>query len=158
VLVTQGDTIYISEAETICTTSFHDDDDDDDNDNDNDNNDNNNNNNNNASSSNTISKDDTKKLNDNFFDPLLNLPPTAMKNQWSCGLVVIIPIMLGYNTIDSNAIDELKDALRHKYSLGFIGGRPNHAIYFVGFNSNNQLLGTFIIITTLLLLLLILYY
>jgi len=51
--------------------------------------------------------------------------------------------MLGLNTVNDNVVEELKEALSNKYSLGFVGGRPNHAIYFVGYNSSNQLLGIY---------------
>jgi hypothetical protein len=203
ILVTQNDTIYISDAESICSKNVNcrkDDydlnDNDYDNDNDNedfsykndnetfdtenefnngkDNNNNNNNNNNNQNNNNYNNENDNNEYDNNngsgnntkddsevvpkllaalksikenrtnrngaFFDPLFN-PPPVTNIPWTCGLIVIIPLMLGLNTINDHAVVELKEALRHKYSLGFVGGRPNHAIYFVGYNSNNQLLG-----------------
>jgi hypothetical protein len=75
-----------------------------------------------------------------FFDPLYNPPPEIVK-PWLCSIVVLVPVRLGIQSVNPEYIDELKDLLRNKYSIGFIGGRPNHAIYFVGYKGKATLLG-----------------
>jgi Peptidase family C54 len=67
-----------------------------------------------------------------FFDPLLN-PAPVLKEPWKCSLMVCVPLRLGITSVSKEYIEALKSALRSKYCLGFIGGRENHAIYFVGY-------------------------
>lgn len=91
---------------------------------------------------------------DSFFDPLLR-PPPSLERPWNCGLMVIIPLKLGLDTVTDVYKEATKKALEHPHSVGIIGGRVNHAIYFVGHtdksggtgiihssgSSNSQLIG-----------------
>lgn len=38
-------------------------------------------------------------------------------------------------------MQELKDVLEQEHCVGILGGRPNHALFFAGYNSSNQILG-----------------
>lgn len=75
-----------------------------------------------------------------FFDPLLN-PPPSEQVAWKTSLVVCIPIMLGASssTISEATISALKKTLRSQYCIGLLGGRVNHAIYFVGYRGQTLL-------------------
>lgn len=48
-------------------------------------------------------------------------------------LLLIIPLRLGLNEINPIYIQGLKKCFTFKQSLGVIGGKPNHALYFIGF-------------------------
>eukprot|EP01041_Mallomonas_annulata_P003455 gene3455-6876_t len=74
----------------------------------------------------SVKIDPSERVHDPFYDPLLNPPPHVhTEKPWSCGLVLLIPLRLGIN-------QELKEILESRYTLGILGGRPRHAIYFVG--------------------------
>eukprot|EP00112_Aurelia_sp_Birch-Aquarium-sp1_P000757 Seg1074.7 transcript_id=Seg1074.7/GoldUCD/mRNA.D3Y31 product="Cysteine protease ATG4B" protein_id=Seg1074.7/GoldUCD/D3Y31 len=51
-------------------------------------------------------------------------------------LLLFIPLRLGLSEINSAYYPALKACLTMKESLGFIGGKPNHAHYFIGFNAH----------------------
>lgn len=81
-----------------------------------------------------------------FFDPLHHMPPDMNADTlWSCSLLVIIPMKLGVYNVSEAYQEEVKRVLRHKQCVGILGGRPNHAIYFMGYSSSrgnkDQLLG-----------------
>eukprot|EP01035_Chromulina_nebulosa_P018900 gene18900-24700_t len=78
-----------------------------------------------------------------YYDPLYNKPNVIPKEipQWHCSLMILIPLLLGVNNVNKEYIEEIKCILNHKHCVGIIGGRPNHALYFVGYNCDNQLLG-----------------
>jgi len=91
-----------------------------------------------------------------FFDPLLNRPPSRAaedrgaahgsgsgepnegadleRRPWSKhqSLLLLIPLRLGLDRIDPARIPWLLRLLEVPQSVGFIGGRPNHALYFTG--------------------------
>ncbi|XP_077864225.1 cysteine protease ATG4B-like [Saccoglossus kowalevskii] len=48
-------------------------------------------------------------------------------------LVLFIPLRLGLTEINPLYLDVLKKCFTLKQSLGMIGGKPNHAHYFIGF-------------------------
>ncbi|XP_060064058.1 cysteine protease ATG4B-like [Ylistrum balloti] len=48
-------------------------------------------------------------------------------------LLLVIPLRLGLTDINSVYIDSLKRCFTFRQSVGIIGGRPNHAHWFVGF-------------------------
>jgi len=45
----------------------------------------------------------------------------------------MIPLMLGVSAINEEYIDPLKFFFELPWSLGVIGGRPNLAMYFMGY-------------------------
>lgn len=73
-----------------------------------------------------------------FFDPLLR-PPPKVAVPWTTALLVLVPLRLGINSVNPEYHQELKDALRHSNCVGILGGRPNHAIYFVGYRGDTLL-------------------
>eukprot|EP00904_Undaria_pinnatifida_P013341 jgi/Undpi1/9137/HiC_scaffold_26.g11595.m1 len=71
-----------------------------------------------------------------FFDPLLN-PGSGgdwdrAEEAWSSAVLLLVPLRLGLDELSTGYIPSLLEMLRVPQSLGFLGGRPNHAIYFVG--------------------------
>ncbi|CAM9977838.1 unnamed protein product, partial [Choristocarpus tenellus] len=72
-----------------------------------------------------------------FFDPLLNpgieTEDGTGKEQWSGAVILLIPLRLGLEELSAVYIDGLLGMLQLPQSLGFLGGRPNHAIFFIGF-------------------------
>eukprot|EP01035_Chromulina_nebulosa_P028014 gene28014-36912_t len=74
-----------------------------------------------------------------FFDPLLRPPPSAV-SPWACALLILVPLRLGISSVNQEYHEEIKGFLRSPYSVGIIGGRPQHAIYFVGYKGD-ELLG-----------------
>lgn len=75
------------------------------------------------------------------FDPLLNPPPRSeVAPNWTCGLLLLMPLKLGVRVVNSEYYREVQDVLENKFSVGMLGGRPKHAIYFVG-HRNGLLLG-----------------
>lgn len=51
-------------------------------------------------------------------------------------LLLFIPLRLGLSEINPAYYRGLKACLTIQGSLGFIGGKPNHAYYFIGFNAH----------------------
>mmetsp|Transcript_10432 Transcript_10432/g.13520 ORF Transcript_10432/g.13520 Transcript_10432/m.13520 type:complete len:407 (-) Transcript_10432:283-1503(-) len=79
----------------------------------------------------------------NFCDPLLNPPPSSVKNDqdlvWRKSLLLFLPLRLGINNVNLDYQKGLIKTFEFPQSLGIIGGRPNHAIYFVGYDDNSFL-------------------
>lgn len=48
-------------------------------------------------------------------------------------LMIIIPLRLGLNEVNPVYINGLKKCLEIESSLGIIGGKPNQALYFIGY-------------------------
>lgn len=60
------------------------------------------------------------------------------KNQWR-PLLLFIPLRLGLSEMNSVYNEPFKACFKFRYSVGAIGGKPNHAYYFIGFYGNNLL-------------------
>lgn len=60
-------------------------------------------------------------------------------NGWK-PLVIIIPLRLGLSDVNTEYIDQLKLCFRLPQTLGCIGGKPNHAHYFIGYLEPDELL------------------
>lgn len=54
-------------------------------------------------------------------------------------LLLFIPLRLGLTEINLCYIESIKQCLKFKQSVGIIGGKPNHAYYFVGYIGNDML-------------------
>ncbi|KAL1123767.1 hypothetical protein AAG570_001540 [Ranatra chinensis] len=52
-------------------------------------------------------------------------------------LVLIVPLRLGINEINPIYVNGLKTCFTFSQSLGVIGGKPNHALYFIGCVGND---------------------
>mmetsp|Transcript_3200 Transcript_3200/g.3473 ORF Transcript_3200/g.3473 Transcript_3200/m.3473 type:complete len:553 (-) Transcript_3200:211-1869(-) len=76
---------------------------------------------------------------DDFFDPLFRPPPSQL-NPWVYSLVLLLPLRLGINSVNEEYIAELKEVLQNPACIGILGGRPNHAIYFVGYHVKDNVL------------------
>lgn len=84
----------------------------------------------------TIEKETTVRAHDPFHDPLLNPPPMEQREEWPAALLVIVPLRLGLDRVNPEYIEEIKCVLRNEHTVGIIGGRPNHAIYFAGYRGD----------------------
>lgn len=92
----------------------------------------------------------TQKQNQNqeFDDPLLRPSTAAVKEDartsakcaWRCSVLILIPMKLGAGSqLNTEAYARsLEKVFRFPQSVGFIGGRPRHALYFVGTQPNNS--------------------
>lgn len=54
-------------------------------------------------------------------------------------LLLIVPLRLGLNEVNPIYIDGLKKCFQIPGSIGMIGGRPNQALYFIGFVGDDAL-------------------
>ena len=53
----------------------------------------------------------------------------------------MIPLRLGIEKVNDCYLPEIRRTLRNPFCIGIIGGRPNHAVYFVGMKGKYTLLG-----------------
>ncbi|XP_031784313.1 autophagy-specific gene 4 isoform X1 [Nasonia vitripennis] len=58
--------------------------------------------------------------------------PLKAPSQWK-PLLLLIPLRLGLNEINPIYINGLKTSFQFPQSLGLIGGKPSHALYFIGY-------------------------
>eukprot|EP01062_Namystynia_karyoxenos_P023075 TRINITY_DN18879_c0_g4_i1.p1 TRINITY_DN18879_c0_g4~~TRINITY_DN18879_c0_g4_i1.p1 ORF type:complete len:375 (+),score=105.05 TRINITY_DN18879_c0_g4_i1:64-1188(+) len=49
------------------------------------------------------------------------------------GVLLLLPVRVGLERVDPRALEPLELALRSRYSVGIIGGRPGHSLYFCGY-------------------------
>ncbi|XP_019873976.1 cysteine protease ATG4A isoform X2 [Aethina tumida] len=57
---------------------------------------------------------------------------TKLKSVW-VPLLLIVPLRLGLNEINPIYLPSLKKCLQFEQSAGIIGGKPDHALYFIGY-------------------------
>ncbi|KAF4322170.1 hypothetical protein BBO99_00002057 [Phytophthora kernoviae] len=67
-----------------------------------------------------------------FFDPLLHPPTAEDKSDWSTALLILIPLRLGLDHVNEGYIEALKKTFAFPQSVGIIGGKKGHSVYFVG--------------------------
>lgn len=48
-------------------------------------------------------------------------------------LILVIPLRLGLSDLNASYVGAIKVAFENKQNIGIIGGRPNHALYFIGY-------------------------
>ncbi|KAM8952881.1 cysteine protease ATG4A [Pelodytes ibericus] len=51
-------------------------------------------------------------------------------------LLLIVPLRLGINHINPVYVEPFKECFKMSQSLGALGGKPNHAYYFIGFSGD----------------------
>lgn len=73
-----------------------------------------------------------------FFDPLLNPPKNTGEKEWRTSLLVLIPLRLGLDQLNDAYIPALQQTFAFPQSVGIIGGKKGHSVYFVG-SQENQL-------------------
>ncbi|KAI3387364.1 hypothetical protein SNEBB_003884 [Seison nebaliae] len=64
---------------------------------------------------------------------------STQMREWRAPLLLLIPLRLGLNELNGEYVDQLKWSMDNEYSVGFIGGRPNHALYFYGYRDDELL-------------------
>lgn len=77
-------------------------------------------------------------LEDPLFRPSEAMRAAASKHggvwdlPWRRAVMLLLPLRLGLQSIHAEYLPMLRETLRWPQSIGFVGGRPRHAIYFVG--------------------------
>lgn len=67
-----------------------------------------------------------------FFDPLLNPPAPTLEKEWHTSLLVLIPLRLGLDQLNDAYVPALQKTFTFPQSVGIIGGKKGHSVYFVG--------------------------
>ncbi|CAH0475125.1 unnamed protein product [Peronospora belbahrii] len=84
----------------------------------------------------TEEKEKKKKTEDGalpaFFDPLLHPPMNEDTFKWSTALLILIPLRLGLDHVNESYVPALQKTFTFPQSVGIIGGKKGHSVYFVG--------------------------
>lgn len=83
---------------------------------------------------NILIMDDVRQLCSTPFGPLKSsspLPNDSQKSAWN-PLILIVPLRLGLTNLNPVYFHALKEYFMLRQCCGMIGGRPNHALYFLG--------------------------
>ncbi|ETV94949.1 hypothetical protein H310_11591 [Aphanomyces invadans] len=67
-----------------------------------------------------------------FYDPLFNLPQVDVAAGWTHSLLILVPLRLGLEKINTTYIPALTAFFSFPQSVGIIGGKRGHSVYFVG--------------------------
>ncbi|KAE8894345.1 hypothetical protein PF005_g23421 [Phytophthora fragariae] len=67
-----------------------------------------------------------------FFDPLLHPPTAEDTSDWSTALLILIPLRLGLDQVNERYVPALEKTFAFPQSVGIIGGKKGHSVYFVG--------------------------
>ncbi|KAF1325178.1 Cysteine protease atg4b, partial [Globisporangium splendens] len=73
-----------------------------------------------------------------FYDPLLNPPKNTSEREWKTSLLVLIPLRLGLDQLNESYVPAIQKTFTFPQSVGIIGGKKGHSVYFVG-SQENQL-------------------
>lgn len=73
-----------------------------------------------------------KNISEQFHTGTENSACSSVEKKWT-DLLLFIPLRLGLSELNLLYHEPLKKTFHIKQSLGIIGGRPNHALYFVGY-------------------------
>mmetsp|Transcript_28722 Transcript_28722/g.72225 ORF Transcript_28722/g.72225 Transcript_28722/m.72225 type:complete len:615 (-) Transcript_28722:308-2152(-) len=63
-------------------------------------------------------------------------PDTGLPPPWN-PIIIIVPARLGIDTVNPVYLPTLQAFLRMPQALGFIGGRPGHSLYIIGFQDTS---------------------
>ncbi|EQC26596.1 hypothetical protein SDRG_15536 [Saprolegnia diclina VS20] len=69
---------------------------------------------------------------DVLYDPLLNPPTIDTSAAWSKSVFILVPLRLGLDKLNETYIPALTEVFELPQSLGIIGGKRGHSVYFVG--------------------------
>ena len=67
-----------------------------------------------------------------FYDPLLHPPTTEDSSNWTTALLILIPLRLGLDHVNERYVLALERTFTFPQSVGIIGGKQGHSVYFVG--------------------------
>jgi cysteine protease ATG4 len=67
-----------------------------------------------------------------FFDPLLHPPQHDEEREWATALLILIPLRLGLDHLNESYVPALEQTFAFPQSVGVIGGKKGHSVYFVG--------------------------
>lgn len=84
---------------------------------------------------------DTIPGGETFFDPLLNPPtvaPCEFSNEasWTTAILILIPLRLGLDRLNEMYMPAMTQIFAFPQSVGVIGGKRGHSVYFVGTSTN----------------------
>ena len=74
-----------------------------------------------------------------MVDPLLNPPTPDAAAAWTTSLLVLIPLRLGLDHLNDAYVAALRQTFAFPQSVGIIGGKKGHSVYFVGTQAENRL-------------------
>lgn len=67
---------------------------------------------------------------------LSNVENQSSQTNYQKAVIILIPLRLGNEKLNTNCADKLKNLLSNEFCIGIIGGRPKHSLYFVGFQED----------------------
>lgn len=67
-----------------------------------------------------------------FFDPLLHPPARDEEREWAAALLILIPLRLGLDQLNERYVPALERTFAFPQSVGIVGGKKGHSVYFVG--------------------------
>lgn len=67
-----------------------------------------------------------------FYDPLMNPPKNTSEKEWTTSLLVLIPLRLGLDQLNECYVPIIEKTFAFPQSVGIIGGKRGHSVYFVG--------------------------
>ncbi|OQR87768.1 cysteine protease family C54 [Achlya hypogyna] len=67
-----------------------------------------------------------------LYDPLFNPPTLDTSAPWSKSVFILVPLRLGLDKLNEAYIPALTAVFALPQSLGIIGGKRGHSVYFVG--------------------------
>jgi len=91
-------------------------------------------------SSNSIEEEDDSSSSSSSNESESNENPiekAPTRNWSSTSLLILVPLRLGLNEIDTIYEPYLKEALKLTQTVGIIGGSPRHAVYILGFQDES---------------------
>jgi cysteine protease ATG4 len=73
-------------------------------------------------------------------EPVVSLPLIRQEaGDWRTPILLLVPLMLGVANLTPNFFKPVKDFFNMSNCVGIVGGKPDSAYYFVGYQRNKLL-------------------